>query len=155
VLLAIALLKISNELLYIGPLDRAAFGWSVPIPLLLLAPAVAGLAARRTGPRAAVAAIAVVAVAIGLALTAALVASVDHIGCEPVDDKLRILAHVAPIGIVAGAGFAIAGLVALNLRAKPVVAVAAAIVAAIAGGVLTLLAFALAFPGVTCVPGSA
>ena len=35
VLLALvyALWWVSNELLYVGPLDRAAFGWSVVIPL--------------------------------------------------------------------------------------------------------------------------
>jgi hypothetical protein len=49
VLLAgLALLKLSDILLTIGPLDRAAFGWSVPVPMLLLAPGLIGKP--RAGP---------------------------------------------------------------------------------------------------------
>jgi hypothetical protein len=41
---AYALWTISDRLLQIGPLDRAAFGWIVVVPVALLAPGVAGLA---------------------------------------------------------------------------------------------------------------
>jgi hypothetical protein len=42
VALAYALWWISDRLLDIGPLDRAAFGWAVVIPIWLAAPIVAG-----------------------------------------------------------------------------------------------------------------
>ena len=37
---------ISDRLLYVGPLDRAALGWVVVIPTWIAAPAVAGLLRR-------------------------------------------------------------------------------------------------------------
>ena len=42
--LAYALWWISDRLLYVGPLDRAAFGWAVVIPVWLSTPVVAGFA---------------------------------------------------------------------------------------------------------------
>ncbi len=41
---AYALWWISDRLLYVGPLDRAQFGWLVVVPTLLAAPVVAGVA---------------------------------------------------------------------------------------------------------------
>ena len=38
---------ISDRLLYIGPLDRATFGWLVVVPIWAAAPAAAGYAWRR------------------------------------------------------------------------------------------------------------
>ncbi len=46
VALAYALWWISDRLLYIGPLDRATFGWAVVIPVWLAAPVAAGFAWR-------------------------------------------------------------------------------------------------------------
>lgn len=47
--LAYGLWWISDRLLYIGPLDRAAFSWAVVVPLWLLAPVVAGFAWQELG----------------------------------------------------------------------------------------------------------
>ena len=38
---------ISDQLIVIGPFDRAQIGWAVVVPLLALGPAVTGLAARK------------------------------------------------------------------------------------------------------------
>lgn len=46
IVLAYGLWVLSDRLLYIGPLDRAAFGWAVVIPVWLLAPFAGALAAR-------------------------------------------------------------------------------------------------------------
>jgi hypothetical protein len=152
---AILLLKVSSDLVHVGPWDRATFGWAVPIPMLLIAPAVAGLVARWTGERRAAVAIVLLAAGLGLVLTAVLTATVDRIGCEPVADKARILGHVAPIGVVAGLGFATAAWVGLKGRTKPIVALAGGLAVAIGAGIATLITFGILVPGVTCVPGPA
>jgi len=51
VALAYILWWVSDRLLYIGPFDRAAFGWAVVMPLWWLSPAVAALLWRRLPPR--------------------------------------------------------------------------------------------------------
>ena len=51
VAVAYGLWWISDRLLYIGPLDRAAFGWVVVVPVWLCAPMAAGLAWRGLTPR--------------------------------------------------------------------------------------------------------
>jgi hypothetical protein len=53
---------ISHRLVMIGPLDRAAFGWSVVIPVWLAAPVAAGFVSRRLRWRESIVAAAVVAV---------------------------------------------------------------------------------------------
>ncbi len=51
--LAYVLWWISDRLLYVGPLDRAAFGWVVVVPVWIAAPVAAGFVwrtlDRRTG----------------------------------------------------------------------------------------------------------
>jgi hypothetical protein len=51
VALAYALWFISDRLLYIGPLDRAAFGWLVVIPVWCLTPVLAAVVWHPLGPR--------------------------------------------------------------------------------------------------------
>ena len=67
VALAYALWRISDALLYIGPLDRAAFGWAIVAPLWLLAPVAAGFAWRQLQPRERLA----VALTVGVLVTGA------------------------------------------------------------------------------------
>ena len=148
----IVLLWISNELVVIGPFDRATFGWAVPIPMILVAPAVAGLAARLTGDATARTVLVGLAVGLGAFIDLWLTIVVDRIGCNPVSDKAGVLAYVAPIGIVAGLGFFLAGRVARRRRERPVAAFFVATAVAIAAGVATLMTFAAEFQGVTCVP---
>lgn len=150
VVTATVLLAISNAMVYVGPFDRATFGWLVPIPMLLVAPGIAGLAARWSGYRPAALAIGLVGVCLGLLLTGLLVATVDRLGCEPAADKVRVLGYVAPAGLLFGAAFAFAGLVALRLRARPVVAVILGAVSLLGGWFLTIIAGGLLFQGVSC-----
>lgn len=48
--LAYGLWVLSDRLLYIGPLDRATFGWLVVVPVWLLAPVAAGFVSGRLRP---------------------------------------------------------------------------------------------------------
>ncbi len=99
-----------DRLLYIGPLDRAAFGWLVVIPVWCLTPILAALVWRSLNPRQAVG----VAVVVGLAVSATAAAltwlSVRSQDCE--FGTLRSPAEwVWPslvIGLVIGGGWAAA-----------------------------------------------
>src|SRR5919106_4121180 len=66
VALAYVLWWISDRLLYIGPLDRAKFGWLVVVPVWSLTPVAAAFAWRALNPRQS----AVVAGVVGLVLAA-------------------------------------------------------------------------------------
>ena len=48
VAVAFVLWWISDRLLYVGPLDRATFGWAVVVPLWAAAPTFAGFSWRRS-----------------------------------------------------------------------------------------------------------
>jgi hypothetical protein len=154
VTVGIGLLRLSDALLSIGPLDRAQFGWSIPIPMILAAPAVGGLAGRWTGERSASRLLVATAVGLGLVVISSLVASIDHIGCSPQPDKVAILAYVAPIGIVAALGYLLSGAFSLRRRDSPIVAFLGGVGIAILAGAATLMTFAALFPGLTCTPGS-
>jgi hypothetical protein len=105
VVLGLVLLKVSDVLLYIGPLDRAAFGWLIPVPMLLLAPGTIGVAARRSGPTAARRVALVTGLILGLAVGSAWFASSTQIGCDPQPD----LTSVGVAGaVVAGAAMLVA-----------------------------------------------
>jgi hypothetical protein len=120
VTLAYALWWVSDQLLYIGPLDRAAFGWAVVIPVWLAAPVAAGFAWRRLTPRDSLIAATIVAATIGGAAGLLFWRSVAYPGCEyganrtPGDWVLPSLA----LGVVIGGGLAGSGLVATRLARK-------------------------------------
>jgi hypothetical protein len=114
VALAYVLWSISDRLLYIGPLDRAAFGWLVVIPIWIVAPIAAGFIWRFLPPRRAVIAALLVGSTIS-GVTAGLIwQSIAHPSCAygaartPGDWTLPSLA----LGLVIGGGVAISGLVA-------------------------------------------
>ena len=69
---AYVLWRMSNELLWIGPLDRAAFGWLVVVPVWALAPVAAASASRALSMRAS--AFVNLGLAIGVAVPVAVVA---------------------------------------------------------------------------------
>lgn len=112
--LAYVLWWISDRLVYIGPLDRAAFGWVVVIPVWLSAPIAAGLAWHRLTARRALAA----ALAVGATISgvAALLfwQSVAHPDCAtgtiraPIDWVIPSLL----VGSVVGAGLVASALLA-------------------------------------------
>jgi hypothetical protein len=117
--LAYGLWMISDRLLYIGPFDRAWFGWLVVIPLLAAAPAVAGLAWHGLDSRRRMLAAAVVAVVVGTVAGALLAAAVigDRTGCL-YGSRLSgadIAFAAAVVGLVMGGGYATSGLAAAVL----------------------------------------
>lgn len=111
--LAWALFTVSDRLLYIGPLDRARFGWGVVIPIWMGAPVVAGFLWRDlTVSRAAVAAMVVGAT---VTLFAAVLlwqgVSSPQEDCENViRQPIDYLAPSIVVGLVIGAGVAANGL---------------------------------------------
>lgn len=117
VALAYALWWVSDRLLYIGPLDRAAFGWAVVVPVWLCAPVAAGLAWRRLTVR---------ATAVAAVLSGTVISSVSafmfwqaaaYPGCEYGATRTP-LEWVGPslfVGIVLGAGVAVSGPLAVMI----------------------------------------
>ena len=150
VVLAIALLWISNELVVIGPFDRASFGWAVPVPMLLLAPAIAGLVGGSVAGRGPMVAIIATGVALGLFVTGFLVLVTDRIGCDASVGKAAILGLVAPVGLAAGIGYALAAGSSLRLRDRPITAVMTGIVVAAASWFVALSIFAFEFQAASC-----
>src|SRR5215212_5262492 len=78
--LGLVLLKVSDVLVVIGPLDRATFGWSVPVPLILLAPGAVGAAAHWSGPTPARFAATVMGAILGLTVGVVWFASTTQVG---------------------------------------------------------------------------
>lgn len=110
---------ISDWLVYIGPFDRAQFGWLVVTPLLAAAPVVAGFAWHGLDTRRLVIATVAVAGLVGFAAGALFAAAVvgDSAGCRfgtRLSSGEMALAGVL-VGFVAGGGYAASGLSAAVL----------------------------------------
>jgi hypothetical protein len=107
----------SDRLLYVGPLDRAAFGWLVVIPVWASAPVAAGFAWSRLSPRATTAASLIVGGATAVAAALLFWLAVAHPDCQfgathsPSDWILPSLIA----GTMIGVGPAISGLLAVTL----------------------------------------
>jgi hypothetical protein len=117
VALAYGLWWLSDRLVYIGPFDRAAFGWAVVIPVWVSAPIAAGFAWRRLSARRTLVAAITVGAAVGAATAALLWQSVAYPACE--DGAARAPADwILPslfVGVIVGAGLAASGLLAVAL----------------------------------------
>jgi hypothetical protein len=148
--LGLALLKLSDILLTIGPLDRAAFGWSVPVPMILLAPGAVGAAAHWSGPRPARRAAMVTGVLLGIAVGVAWFASTTQVGCNQHPDTAAALFASVPVPLVLGLGWAAAGRFSIRFADRLVVAVVAGVAAASVAGVLALLTVVAVFPALSC-----
>jgi hypothetical protein len=116
---AYAAWAISDRLLYIGPLDRAKFGWLVVLPLLMATPIATGFAWRRLqGMQIGLAASAIVAIVgtiAGVIYGVAVVA--DSQGCQ-FGTRLSggdIGFAAVVVGLVTGGGYAASGLAAAVL----------------------------------------
>ena len=112
VVLAYVLWWLSDRLLYIGPLDRAAFGWSVVIPVWLAAPVVAGFAwsgLTRVGRDVAAA---LVGTVIGITATVLLWRAIAFPDCEfgAYRTPAEFLVPSLIVGVVIGGGQAGTGL---------------------------------------------
>jgi hypothetical protein len=108
-----ALWWISDRLLYIGPLDRAAFGWAVVIPVWIAAPTVGGLAWGRLDRRASLGVAALVALVVGALAAWMLWQASAFPDCQ--FGATRTPPEMAPpsllFGAVVGGGLALSGLV--------------------------------------------
>lgn len=114
VALAYALWWMSDRLLYIGPLDRAAFGWAVVIPVWISAPIAAGFVWRLLPQRGAVLAAALVGSAIGGVAATLFWRAVAYPNCEygAVRTPSDWIVPSLTLGLVIGGGVAVSGLLA-------------------------------------------
>lgn len=112
--LAYVLWWISDRLFDVGPLDRAAFGWVVVIPVWLSAPIVAGLVWQRLSSRRALVAAVAVGVVVSAVATLLFWAGVTYPDCAngtiraPIEWVLPALI----VGSMVGAGLVFSGLLA-------------------------------------------
>jgi hypothetical protein len=143
---------------HIGWFDRAWFGWTVVMPLLLAAPGLAGLA-RFIGGGAQQARLVIAGVSLFVAAFAAyrLTVTLYQIGCEVVTDRIQAVPVSLAIGATGGIAFALAASGAgwaASRSTRPAARIAAALgaggVLGLAGGVATLLVFAALLPAVSC-----
>lgn len=147
--LAYALWWISDRLLYIGPLDRATFGWAVVMPTWIVAPVAAGFAWRRLSPRGGIVAAAVVSLVISGIVAVLFWLSVAYPNCSTGDIHTQgdwILPSLV-LGLAIGGGFAISGLIATSFlreghRFRAVV---------LGGGAVVMVSVAIAMAGVILV----
>ncbi len=116
VALAYGLFLISDRALYIGPLDRATFGWVVVFPIWVVAPFAGGLAWQRLTTRASALAAIVFGAIVSIVAAILFWQAVAHPGCEygavrsPTDWVLPSLF----IGLTLGSGLAVSGSVAVT-----------------------------------------
>lgn len=152
--LTYALWWLSDRLLYIGPLDRAAFGWMVVIPLWLSGPIAAGVMWHRLTPRGSFLAALAVGIAVSAVAAVLFWQGVAHPDCEtgtirtPID---WVLPSVL-LGSVIGAGLAASGLVASAQfrRGRPWRAVVVGGVAELALVVVAIVTAAMVLAGPAC-----
>ena len=148
--LGILLLKVSNDLIVIGPFDRATFGWLIPIPMIAVSPGVAGAAARWTSRPTARRVTDLMATVLGSITYLVLATSTRQIGCDPEPGLVRIALASAPVPLVLGCCWAIAGHAAVRRADRPIVALAVGTVGAVLAGVAALMTIALMFAGASC-----
>ena len=105
---AVGVWWVSDRLLSIGPFDRATVGWAVVVPLLALAPGVAGLGEGNPGRIALSRRVAdLTAVAIGVAVMALTLGAVTWANCRPVATPFDILPQAVIVGLLGGASYAV------------------------------------------------
>lgn len=111
--IAFLLWWISDRLLYVGPLDRAAFGWVVVLPTWIAAPVVAGLAWRRLELRTTLAVATFVGVVIAAVAAALLWQAIAFPACETgaIHTPQDMVVPSLLFGAVVGGGLALSGLV--------------------------------------------
>lgn len=114
---AYALWWISDRLLYVGPLDRAALGWAVVIPVWVAAPVAAGFAWHRLTPRSSLLAAVLVGATISAAAAALFWQAVANPACEygAIDTPGDWVLPSLIVGGVIGGGLAGSGLFASKI----------------------------------------
>jgi hypothetical protein len=156
--LAYALWAISDRLVWIGPFDRAAFGWVFVAPLSWLAPGIAGLAWSQMPKGRRIAAALVVGAIVALVSGGLLATAIDFANCAPVTSIAQVLPASLAIGVVIGLGPALGALVAgaVAARLSGLTRVASAVAT---GGVIgfvglfaAVFTFVFFFPPISCAP---
>lgn len=111
--LAYLLWSISDRLLQVGPLDRAAFGWVIVLPTWIAAPVAAGFAWRVLDRRTTVAVATLVGTVVAGAAALLLWQAVAFPACETaaIHTSQQVVLPSLLVGIVAGGGLASSGLV--------------------------------------------
>ena len=154
VALAYALWWVSDRLLYIGPLDRAAFGWAVVVPVWLCAPIAAGLAWRPLTVRATAAAAVMSGMVISSVSAFMFWQAAAHPGCEYGATRTPV-EWVVPsivIGTAIGAGVALSGLLAVMMvrSGHPWRAAVAGALVGLACIFVAILVFVIMTPALGC-----
>jgi hypothetical protein len=116
--LASALWWVSDQALYVGPLDRAAFGWVVVVPLWLSAPVIAGFlwnsVTRRQAKLAALIVGSIISAAAALAYWQSIGTPFDC-GFGTVAPAIDFLPQALIVGVLVGGGLALDGLLVARL----------------------------------------
>lgn len=116
--LAYGLWWVSDQALYIGPLDRAAFGWVVVVPLWLSAPVIAGFLWNSVTRRRATLAALIVGSIISAAAAFAYWQSIGtpfDCGFGTVTPAIAFLPQTLIVGVLVGGGLALDGLLVARL----------------------------------------
>lgn len=125
--LAYVLWWISDRLLFVGPLDRAAFGWVVVVPVWIVAPVAAGFVWRTLDRRTTRVIAALVGTVIAAAATLLLWRAVAFPDCGtgPIRTPQEMVLPSLLVGAVVGGGVAWSGLVSAGFarRGRPIAAV--------------------------------
>lgn len=102
---AVGLWVISDRLPFIGPLDRATFGWSVVVPLWAVAPIAAAIAWRRLSPRTLRLAAAACGLVVGVPVSILLWQAAAFPACSPARPPHEWVLPAIILGGVIGGGF--------------------------------------------------
>lgn len=154
------LLAISNLPQPGGGLDRAAVGWLVVLPLLLAAPALAGVGGAVTKDRGfTTALILTLAILSGACVGVWLYLNTQQLGCSAVDDRSLLLLPAATVGFTASVFFVAAaatGYVLVQRAPANAFRMAgsfgASLAAGFAGAFAVLVVWTWMFPIVSCRP---
>lgn len=138
-----------------GPLDRAALGWLLVVPILLLAPGVAGITAGDLDRPSRIRVAASIGLLAALATTMLMATAIRQLGCEPVETFAEALPAAVILGLVAGIGLAAASGVSAEVFARfrawrATTAIVSGAAVALAGGGVWILTLAIVMPPVTC-----
>jgi hypothetical protein len=114
---AYALWFLSDRLLYIGPLDRAAFGWAVVVPVWAIAPVAAAFAWRGLTPRSTSLAAAAVGLIVSGVASAVLWSALAHPSCEfgAIRSPIELMPPSVFVGLVIGVGLSTSCLLAVGI----------------------------------------
>ncbi len=145
---------ISDRLVYVGPLDRAAFGWSVVVPVWVAAPIVAGFAWRTAPPTASRVAAVLIGGIVTAVATVLIWRAVAYHDCQTgaIRSPIDWAAQSFIVGIAIGGGVAVSStLVARLARAgRPWRAVAVGVLGEMAMIFLAILVAGEILLGPTC-----